>query len=274
MPSPVPSDKPSSAPLRILQITDPHLMADPDGVLLGMNTRESLEAVLALAAEAEVAAPDLVLASGDISQDGSEAAYRLFQRLMSGFTCPVIWFPGNHDDAAAMRKVIAGTGADERRVLAGGWQVICLDSSVPGQVHGQLADGELDFLRDCLAEYPDTPTLVTFHHHPVDIDCSWMADIGLVNRDALYRVLAGHSQVRGLLWGHIHQAWDDDRDGLRLMATPSTCIQFAPGSTDFSLDDKAPGYRWLALYPDGSLASHVRRAEDYAYTVDLNSHGY
>lgn len=261
-------------PFRVLQITDPHLMADPEGVLLGMNTRESLEAVIDLARQAEASAPDLVIASGDISQDGSESAYRLFQAKMAAFDCPVVWFPGNHDDAAVMRRVIAGTGADQRRLVEKGWQLVFLDSSVPGEVHGELSATELAFLRNCLDEHPELPTLIAFHHHPVDVGCRWMSAIGLANSDELLALIEGRQQVKGLLWGHIHQAWDHDRDGLRLMATPSTCIQFAPGSRDFSLDDQAPGYRWLELFPDGQLQTHVRRAEHYHYTVDLDSQGY
>ncbi|WP_148861685.1 3',5'-cyclic-AMP phosphodiesterase [Marinobacter fonticola] len=263
----------STPTLRILQLTDPHLMADPDGELLGMNTRDSLDAVMALASK-EPHAPDLVIASGDIAQDGSEVAYRIFQEKMSRYACPVIWFPGNHDDTEAMQRVTAGTRAEQRRVLDGGWQLIFLNSAVPGKVYGELAETELDFLRECLAQYPDRPTLIAFHHHPVDVNCGWMSEIGLTNSDVFMAAIAGHAQVKALLWGHIHQSWDEERDGIRLMATPSTCIQFAPGSTEFSIDEQAPGYRWLDLYADGTLNSYIRRAEDYAFTVDMNSQGY
>ncbi|BES69924.1 3',5'-cyclic-AMP phosphodiesterase [Marinobacter nanhaiticus D15-8W] len=275
MPSPVsPENIATRAPsLRILQLTDPHLMADPEGTLLGMNTRESLDAVIALA-KREPHAPDLVIASGDIAQDSSETAYRVFQEKMSVYSCPVIWFPGNHDDVEVMHEVIAGTNAEQRRLLVGGWQLIFLNSAVPGKVYGALSSGELSFLNDCLAEHPERPTLIAFHHHPVDVNCTWMSQIGLTNSDALMAVLEGQSQVRALLWGHIHQTWDGELNGMRLMATPSTCIQFAPGSNEFSIDGQAPGYRWIDLYPDGTLDTHVRRAEDYVFTVDLDSQGY
>lgn len=275
MPSPAsPDNTASRAPsLRILQLTDPHLMADPDGTLLGMNTRESLDAVIALA-DREPYAPDLVIASGDIAQDGSETAYRVFQEKMNGYACPVVWFPGNHDDAEVMHEVIAGTEAEQRRLLVGGWQLIFLNSAVPGKVYGQLAEEELAFLRQCLGEHPELPALIAFHHHPVDVNCTWMSQIGLSNSDALMAAIKDHPQVRALLWGHIHQTWDGELNGMRLMATPSTCIQFAPGSSEFSIDGQAPGYRWIDLYADGTLDTHVRRAEEYAFTVDLNSQGY
>ena len=40
------SDPKSARPLKVLQLTDPHLMAREDGALLGVNTRESLSAVI------------------------------------------------------------------------------------------------------------------------------------------------------------------------------------------------------------------------------------
>ncbi|WP_240554913.1 hypothetical protein [Oceanicoccus sagamiensis] len=55
--------------------------------------------------------------------------------------------------------------------------------------------------------------------------------------------------VRGILWGHIHQTIDRERNGVKLMATPSTCIQFAPNSPGFKLDRLNPaiaGYHYIA----------------------------
>jgi 3',5'-cyclic-AMP phosphodiesterase len=48
------------------------------------------------------------------------------------------------------------------------------------------------------------------------------------------------------------------------MATPATCAQFVPGSADFAIDDRPPGYRVLELMPDGSIATEVCWLETYA----------
>lgn len=259
--------------LRVLQITDPHLMADPAGELLGVNTRASLDAVIALV-QSEESEPDVVVVSGDIAQDGSETAYRAFQDRMAAFSCPVIWFAGNHDNVEVMQSLIGDTGTARKRLILGGWQLIFLDSSVPGNVHGELTLAELAFLEASLNEFPELPALIALHHHPVDIECDWMAEIGLRNRDDLMKIISQHAQVRGLLWGHIHQQWESRDGDVRLMATPSTCIQFAPDSSGFSVDGLAPGYRWLELFPDGEIDSHVRRAVDFEFTIDMNSQGY
>ena len=47
-------------------------------------------------------------------------------------------------------------------------------------------------------------------------------------------LLAHHPQVRGVLCGHVHQEYDALHQGVRFLATPSTCIQFMPLSRDFS----------------------------------------
>jgi Icc protein len=72
-----------------------------------------------------------------------------------------------------------------------------------------------------------------------------------------------HACVRGVVWGHAHQALDLYRGPLRLMCTPSTCMQFRPRTTGFEIDDRPPGYRLIELHADGSLASEVIWLEGY-----------
>jgi hypothetical protein len=74
-------------------------------------------------------------------------------------------------------------------------------------------------------------------------------------------VIDRHPRVRGLLWGHVHQRYDDHAGGLRLMGTPSTCYQFVPGRDDFALDGLGPGYRRIQLRADGRIDSQVMQLE-------------
>jgi Icc protein len=77
-----------------------------------------------------------------------------------------------------------------------------------------------------------------------------------------------------VLWGHIHQHLDLYRGDVRLLATPSTCIQFQAGSDDFAVEPLAPGFRWLDLHSDGTLDTGVERATDFQYQLDTDSNGY
>ncbi|MCK7544758.1 3',5'-cyclic-AMP phosphodiesterase [Marinobacter bryozoorum] len=262
-----------AAKARVLQITDPHLMADDSATLLGVRTRDSLNAVVQ-AAGALRPAPDLLLATGDLAQDASEAAYHEFGRQVGVFGCPQSWVAGNHDNSEVLNRVAARYQATGRHFLLAGWQVILLDSSVQGQVYGRLGQGELRFLADALAAFPDRPALISLHHHPVRIDAEWMNAIGLQNRDQFWQVVDRFPQVRAVLWGHIHQHLDLYRGDVRLLATPSTCIQFQAGSDDFAVEPLAPGFRWLDLYSDGTLDTGVERATDFQYQLDTDSNGY
>lgn len=263
----------NARPLRVLQLTDPHLMAGSDGTLLGVNTRNSLDAVIAEVLRSH-GQPDLILATGDLAQDGSQEAYRFLGERLGAFNCGSAWLAGNHDDAARLYAIAAEYGASQRHIVQGGWQFILLDSSVPGQVYGELAESELSFLAERLEQNPDLPALVTLHHHPVDVGADWMQDIGLRNRDAFWQVIDRFPQVKVVLWGHIHQNLEQQRKGVHLMATPSTCIQFTSGSRDFSVEEQAPGYRWFELQASGSFTTEVRRALDFEFELELNSSGY
>ena len=267
--------KSDDEPLLIVQVTDPHLCKEEDAELLGMNTRSSLDAVLQLI-DQNHSDPDLVLATGDIAQDGSIEAYRCFMEKMGAFDSPVHWFSGNHDDRDAMRLVTV-TGdkrALEKVVRVGSWQLIFLDSLLEGKVYGYLEESELAVLNEALSERPDLHSIICFHHHPVDIDSVWLDNIGLKNRDQLLEIVDRYENVRCLMWGHIHQEIDQYRNNVRLLATPSTCVQFLPKSKDFAVDSLAPGYRWLKLNNDGSINTGVERVEHIDFEVDYSSKGY
>lgn len=268
----MPSAAPSSSVL-LVQLSDSHLFAEADGTLLGMNTRESLAKVIDVVL-AEQPAIDFIIASGDISQDGSVESYEAFRTVSGRIAAPVRWFPGNHDELPQMEQVAGRSGLLEPIIDTGHWRITLLDSAVSGSVPGFLEPAQLELLEKSLSQAPDRHHLVSLHHHPVSIGCEWMEPIGLRNAEALFAVLDKYPQVRGVLWGHVHQEFDQLRNGVRLLASPSTCIQFAPGSVDFKLDTTAPGYRWLRLHDDGCLETGVSRVQGMTFEADYGGAGY
>ncbi|GAB6388401.1 3',5'-cyclic-AMP phosphodiesterase [Stutzerimonas marianensis] len=257
----------------LVQLTDSHLFGNPGGKLLGMDTADSLQRVVDLVL-AEQPGIDLVLATGDLSQDGSLASYERFRTLSERIQAPARWCPGNHDELAIMREASRDTDLMQPVLDIGAWRVVMLDTLVPGSVHGMLREDQLQLLDRALGEAPDRHHLICLHHHPVTIGSRWMDKIGLRNRDALFEVVDRHPGVKALLWGHIHQAFDAAREGVRLLATPSTGVQFTPGSEDFDVDTRAPGYRWLRLHADGRLDTGISRVVGIDFEVDYSVKGY
>lgn len=257
----------------LVQLTDSHLFAEASGRLLGMDTADSLQYVVdrVLAEQPRV---DMILATGDLSQDGSVESYERFRSLCQVIPAPARWCPGNHDELAAMQQVAQGSELMTPILDIGAWRVVMLDTLVPGSVFGLLGDDQLELLEQALREAPDRHHLICLHHHPVSIGSDWMDAIGLRNREALFEIIDRHSAVRAVLWGHIHQAFDDWRNGVRLLASPSTGVQFAVGSRKFQVDRLAPGYRWLRLHADGELETGVSRVEGVDFGVDYSVQGY
>ncbi len=248
----------SKAPLRILQITDTHIYADPTATLGGMDTRASLRAVIARA----MAQPpfDLVLLTGDLAAAEEAGAYRWLVDELSTFDAPIWYVPGNHDNPATLSASVAPAGwqgCGSRRF--GEWHFVLLNSAVAGEEYGALGDAQLTSLARGLEQHPHTPTLIVLHHHPVLLDSRWMDTMVLSDAAAFWARVEQHPQVRGVLWGHVHQNYDCYRGSVRLLATPSTCVQFAPRSADFARDRLGAGFRCLLLHHDGTLTTAVER---------------
>lgn len=262
---------------KILQITDTHLYAVPTATLLKMNTHESFAAVLKALLENE-SDVDLVIATGDIAQDGTRSAYDHFLSSMRQLAAPVRWIPGNHDQGEVMQDAGYESGACNKVERLGNWKIILLDSSRANHVDGYLDHEELEFLAAELAQAESDPgidhCLVTLHHNPVPGSSSWMRDIGLRNDREFIELLREHQTVRCVVYGHIHQDLDFKIGDIRYFCTPSTCIQFKPEVIDFALDVRNPGYRRLELYRDGSIRSEVVRVQGDGFAADLESSGY
>ncbi|HMA12370.1 MAG TPA: 3',5'-cyclic-AMP phosphodiesterase [Steroidobacteraceae bacterium] len=243
--------------VNLVQLTDQHLFADPSRMLRGVPTLPALRATLAVAA-ADIGACDAILATGDLVQD-DPGGYAHFRAEFSALGKPVLCIPGNHDDLHAMHAALSAPPFQLGGTFdAGAWRTILLDSTIPGETCGALSDSSLQLLEDSLLGAPDRHALVCLHHHPVPMKSRWLDTVGLANPGDFFEVLRRHPQVRAVLFGHVHQPLDEMRDGVRILATPSTCSQFKPLSDDFAIDDAPPAWRTLTLHADGKLDTTLR----------------
>ncbi|KJF76810.1 diguanylate phosphodiesterase [Morganella morganii] len=265
------------AAVRILQITDTHLFAGETDTLLGINTLHSYHAVLDAIVKQQLPA-DLIVATGDLVQDQSTRAYQRFTDGIARLPAPCVWLPGNHDYQPSMAQELAAAGiSSSKQVLLGDqWQILLLDSQVQGVPHGELSDDQLIWLDNCLARQPDRHTVVMLHHHPLASGCTWLDQHSLRNSHMLAEVLTRYQNIEGILCGHIHQDMDVMWNGIRMLATPSTCVQFKPHCTNFTLDTAAPGWRYLELITgdNPSLTTQLFRLDTDEFSPDLGSDGY
>jgi 3',5'-cyclic-AMP phosphodiesterase len=255
-------------PVRLLHVTDPHLFADPSRKIYDVNTAQSLDSVLREALRGGAPAPDAILATGDIGDDMSPGAYRAFRAAIGGLGIPVLCLPGNHDAPALMADLLGSDGFQFcGRSTLGGWGLVLLDTHVDDDPAGFLAATELARLEADLRAFSDRPVLVCLHHLPVPTGSEWLDRYGLRNAAELLSLLERFPQVKVLLAGHVHQAFDRQYGTVRILATPSTCAQFTPGTRTCVMDLRPPGYRWLSLMPDGTIRTEVVWVQDWIMTA-------
>lgn len=266
---------PNSKPvINVLQITDTHLFTDSSGCLLGLNTEQSLQDIMTEVTARHLPA-DMILATGDLVHEGTPAAYRRIFSHLERPGIPVYCLPGNHDEAEILHQTLQdGLLHYTASAHKGNWNFIFLDSSVAGSEGGHLGAAALQSLEEHLAADRESHTLICLHHQPVPMGSHWLDTMAIDNADEFFSVIDRHEQVRCILWGHVHQEFDQLRNNVRLMASPSTCIQFLPGSDGFAVDAAAPGYRWLSLHADGRIETGVQRLSGIPDTLDLASAGY
>lgn len=118
--------------MRVVQITDAHLYADIEArSRAGIPWRQFQQVLSAVVAEK----PDIVLFTGDISQDESAASYALAVQALEQLPCAWYWLPGNHDQPefmAAERPLVD-------QVDLGAWRILLLNTQVAGKPLGNWA---------------------------------------------------------------------------------------------------------------------------------------
>ncbi|MDT8448763.1 MAG: metallophosphoesterase [Wenzhouxiangellaceae bacterium] len=232
-----------SAPaFRLIQVSDCHLAADPGADYRGQNPDANLAR---MAGPIRRWRPDLVMLTGDLSEDASPASFERVRDWAAALALPVAWIPGNHDDRKVMAPLFDRAGFGRGPVLdAGAWQLALLDSTWPGDPAGELDDERLAPLG---ALSPGRPAGVFVHHQPVEVGAPWIDKVGMRARGRLWRRLEGDHPVRFVAFGHVHQRFRRTVQGVEVLACPSTAANTVPATRCFTPGETTPVARWFVL---------------------------
>ncbi len=95
----------------LVQLSDLHVGGNEDGKDPIPRLAAVIEAVRSLPN-----APDAVLVSGDLTDDGAEEGYRVAREMLTRLEVPLHVVPGNHDDRARLRKAFDLPGAGDEPI--------------------------------------------------------------------------------------------------------------------------------------------------------------
>ena len=219
----------------IAQVTDIHIGFEPDNPAEPNLTR--FEALLDHLLHGPNR-PDLLLLTGDLTESGEPRHYAALASRLAACPFPVWPIPGNHDlrrpllEAFPQARTIPG-GFIQYAVELDGLRLLMLDTLLDGRHGGGFCETRARWLADTLAQRPDVPTLLALHHPPFDVGIDWM-DLGPERGwvDRLAGAIAGHSQVLGIITGHIHRAVGTGWAGLPAFicgsSAPAVTLQLSP----------------------------------------------
>ena len=236
--------------LRIIQLSDCHLPSARGQLYRDCDPYQAVDRLLPAIAAWR---PDLMLATGDLSEDAGHSAYAWLAGRLASVGVPVLAIPGNHDHAGRVREHFAASALDAPLVFdTRGWRLVMLNSAPSGQIAGSLDERQLQLLAESL-EGSDAPKLVALHHQPVAVGSPWIDKYPLLEPQHFWQALAVDQQVKVVCWGHVHQAFSRRLNGVLALSCPSSVSNTRPGSERFSDDGRGGLCRWLELAGDGTV---------------------
>ena len=247
---------------KIIQVSDCHVSAKRDADYRGSSADRGLAGLLPVMRKWQ---PDLVVLTGDVSEDASPSSYGRVSAWMDSVGAPVLALPGNHDDPAVMRRYFPrGPWAGPYFAPARGWQVVLLNSTAPGEIGGVISREHLAGLKEGLNRSRSEHVLLALHHQPIPVGSPWIDRYALKNPEWLLALLDRDPRVRCVTWGHVHQEFEAERGGVRMLGSPSSVANSIPGKQKFTLDVAGPAVRWFRLAPDGAFDTGLLRAPSRA----------
>ena len=202
--------------------------------------------------------PDLVLLTGDVSEDASASSYARVAVRLGTLGAPVLALPGNHDDPEVMKQHFPlgpwdGPGVFELDP----WLIMGLDSTGPGKISGVFSQHDLERFDASMRGSNSEHILVALHHQPVPVNSPWIDRYALEEPERFLAYLDREKRVRCVAWGHVHHAFSSDRNGVSFLGAPSSVANSLPEKRKFTLDLAGPSCRWMELGDDGAVKTGV-----------------
>lgn len=264
----------------IIQITDPHIVLTNEkayGVAeTAINLINCVKAINALEPK-----PDVVLITGDISNDGTTEQFIYAKKILDKLNAPYFVIPGNHDSRESTRKIFCDqtcpvtTSDTYINYVIDQFEIrlIALDSTIHEKPGAELCPERLNWLNQKLAQEPEKPTIIFMHHPPVKCSVLETDTDGFIGADKLGDIIEKYSNIKAILCGHIHlQAHVNWRNTVVSVA-PSTQMRLMLDLTmqkqsQFYLDK--PAFQMHYWTPDKNLISYpvLVHAEEKAFSFE------
>ncbi len=255
---------------RILHVSDLHV-----------GTREDPQVEAALVRLAAELGPDVVVASGDLTNRGRRGEHERARNLLQSLGAPVVAVPGNHDlpytfparFTTPWREFERAWETTEPMYASPSLHVVGLNSARPYRHQsGGLSDAQL---RDAAARLeqaaPGAYRVVALHHHMIGAPWRAARKRPLARRNhVLHELVAAGADL--IVAGHIHQAAVSERHEFEVVSgdARAVVVSIAPGLGQ-PRPQRLGEARGLQVYEIEAgvltVETHIWRGGDWAATA-------
>ena len=241
-----------------------HFCTEPEAS--SRNTDDTWDAVFADAFDSGRPLPDLVVITGDIADNGSEAEYEKIGEKLARLPVPAVVCPGNHDRQAPFDAILPRPGISSGRTMrVGSWLFLFADSNSDGRdrrpdgslvdrddrthAHGRFGDAEVAWIVETIGCSGADQAFVWTHHPPGAFGFFSKPD-----HDAEFaRLVDMAPSIVGVGAGHTHTNTIHECGGRPIHQCPSLSVNI-----DYErFMTLPPGYRTYEFSDDGSITSEA-----------------
>ncbi|MDB9526803.1 phosphodiesterase [Oscillatoria sp. CS-180] len=260
----------------IAQISDLHVRPEGKKAYGIVDTNSFLKAAIAQLNRLKPQ-PDIVIATGDLVDERTEAEYKMLQQILAPLQAPLYFAMGNHDDRTAFRNVFSNLPympsegfvhyvLDEYPL-----RIIVLDTLVDGEGYGNIDAERLQWLAARLDENPHKPTVIFMHHPPFSTGLIGMDTLRCRGNVALADLIARYDNVKRIACGHLHRSIQTVWAGTLGSVAPSVAHQVALRLTETQPSAfvmEPPGFQLHLWHEEAGLVTHT------AFVGDFDAYSY
>lgn len=223
--------------IKIAQLTDIHLMKTQELLLYDVNTFNAFKQVLNNINKNEY---DYIIASGDLSEDGTIESYQYLKETFDQFDIPIYCIPGNHDNRERLIEVLSPSKHVhfDKKLHFLNWEILFLDTKHKNEIHGFINEEELKFLKNALMSSNADNIAIVMHHHPIPVNTPIIDRYSLMNNEIFLDCITAYPQVKLVIFGHVHHDYCLQYGQVTYESSPATCFQFTKGAQEIQLETR------------------------------------
>ena len=151
--------------------------------------------------------PDLVLVTGDLTENGLMSEFEMASKELKKIRAnKLIYLSGNHDYRSTGYLLFKEFFPFSQVTEFGDAVIIVLSSARPDRDDGEVGHRQNLWLEKTLTKYKDKVKIVTIHHHIVPVPDTGADQITIVDAGDVLRSLI-KSDANLVLCGHRHRPW-------------------------------------------------------------------